>query len=230
MTSPAGIESKAVDALRAMVSRSASFQTWIGATGDTAAKIATALLRIAPVCAERATAKATITGGVITGITAIKTGRGYTSAPVVTIEGDGAGASATVTVSSGAIGTFTVTAGGTGYTLATVEIATPNLPCAVVDFKEIERESVAFGVSYGTGTLNLYLFAACSTSGSADEAYSFMNTCGAVVREIEQDTAEGGLHIMRISRQELPLRGDIQEALLGLDYYFAEYVVEFRSA
>jgi hypothetical protein len=213
-----------------MVSRSASFQTWVGATGDTAAKIAAALLRIAPVCAERATAKATITAGAVTAITTVNAGRGYTTAPAVTIDGDGADATATVTVSSGYIGTFTVTAGGTGYTYATVTIATPNLPCAVVDFKEIERESIAFGVSFGTGTLNLYLFALCSTGGSADEAYGFMNTCGAVVREVEQDTTAGGLHITRISRQELPLRGDIQEALLGLDYYFAEYVVEFMSA
>lgn len=57
--------------------------------------------------------------GVVTGINVINGGTGWTSAPTVTITahaGDsGSGATATVTILNGALGTFTITAPGSGY-------------------------------------------------------------------------------------------------------------------
>jgi hypothetical protein len=49
-------------------------------------------------------------------------GTGYTSAPTLTIVGDGSGATATATVSGGAITGITMTAVGSGYTHATVTV------------------------------------------------------------------------------------------------------------
>jgi hypothetical protein len=49
-------------------------------------------------------------------------GTGYTSAPTLTIEGDGSSATATATVSAGAITGITMTNVGTGYTHATVTV------------------------------------------------------------------------------------------------------------
>ena len=50
-------------------------------------------------------------------------GSGYTSAPTITIEGDGASATATATVSGGAITGITMTNVGTGYHHATVTVS-----------------------------------------------------------------------------------------------------------
>ena len=49
-------------------------------------------------------------------------GTGYSSAPTLTIEGDGASAAATATVAGGAITGITMTNAGTGYTHATVTV------------------------------------------------------------------------------------------------------------
>ena len=50
-------------------------------------------------------------------------GTGYTSAPTVSIVGDGTGATATATISSGAITDITITDPGTGYTKAVVSVS-----------------------------------------------------------------------------------------------------------
>ncbi len=73
-----------------------------------------------------ATATATVASGAVTGFTITNGGTGYTSAPNVTIEGNGTGATATATVSGGKITSITIVNGGTGYTSApTVQIDAP---------------------------------------------------------------------------------------------------------
>jgi len=62
-----------------------------------------------------AAAVATISGGVVTAITVINGGTGYTVIPTVTILGVGTGATATASISGGSVSSITVTAGGTGY-------------------------------------------------------------------------------------------------------------------
>lgn len=62
-----------------------------------------------------AAAKATVASGVITAITVITGGTGYTAAPTITITGSsGSGATATATVGGGLVTAITVS-GGTGY-------------------------------------------------------------------------------------------------------------------
>ena len=51
-------------------------------------------------------------------------GTGYTSVPTLTIVGNGSGATATATLTSGVITGITMTAPGTGYTYATVAVST----------------------------------------------------------------------------------------------------------
>lgn len=77
------------------------------------------LLRCPVITGAGATATATIAGGVVTAITGIAGGTGFTSAPtVLLIGGDGRGATAAATVSAGAITAYEVTNGGVGYTVA----------------------------------------------------------------------------------------------------------------
>lgn len=50
-------------------------------------------------------------------------GSGYTSAPLVTINGDGSGATATATVSGGAVTAINITNNGTNYNIATISFS-----------------------------------------------------------------------------------------------------------
>ena len=71
-----------------------------------------------------ATGSATVSSGVITGITVGQAGYGYASAPTVQItDTTGSGATATATISGGVVTGFTVTAGGSSYS------STPTVTC-----------------------------------------------------------------------------------------------------
>ena len=73
-----------------------------------------------------ATATATLAAGRVAAINITNGGTGYTTAPAVTISGDGiAAAAATAVVTDGKVTAINITAGGTGYTTATVTIAAP---------------------------------------------------------------------------------------------------------
>ncbi|MCG5240103.1 phage tail sheath C-terminal domain-containing protein [Azospirillum doebereinerae] len=61
------------------------------------------------------------TGAVLSAVIT-EDGSGYTSAPVVTITGNGVGAAATATVVDGALSAITITKPGRGYTAATIAI------------------------------------------------------------------------------------------------------------
>ena len=63
-----------------------------------------------------ALAEANVVGGVISTITVIYGGSGYTSTPTVTITGAGTGATATAVVTDEIVTSINVTMGGTGYT------------------------------------------------------------------------------------------------------------------
>ncbi|HEY3312642.1 MAG TPA: hypothetical protein VGK00_13460 [Anaerolineales bacterium] len=71
--------------------------------------------------AVSATATAQVTNGVVTGLTITNGGSGYTSAPLVTISGVGAGATASASV-SGVVAAIGVTNPGAGYINPTVSI------------------------------------------------------------------------------------------------------------
>ena len=82
---------------------------------------------------ELATATAAISGGFVTIYTVTNGGEGYTSAPTITIEGDGTGATATAVVVDGAVTAINVGNPGSGYSAATVTIAQAPAPF-VVDY------------------------------------------------------------------------------------------------
>ena len=69
-----------------------------------------------------ATATANITTGAVSSLTVATPGAGYATAPVVTITGDGVGASFTANITDGAITSFTQVSGGSGYSFANVSI------------------------------------------------------------------------------------------------------------
>ena len=58
--------------------------------------------------------------GVIDDITIQSGGAGYTTSPIVTVQGDGIGAVATATISAGEVTAITITEGGSGYSFADV--------------------------------------------------------------------------------------------------------------
>lgn len=69
--------------------------------------------------ATTATATATVTGDVVSGVTVTNGGSGYTSAPTVTFSGSvGTNATATATLTGDTVTGVTVTNGGSGYTVA----------------------------------------------------------------------------------------------------------------
>ncbi len=83
-----------------------------------------------------ATANVNAIAGFVIGATVISSGSGYSSAPAVTISGNGTGATATATVSNGQVIGLTITSAGIGYTgPTTISIAPPVIPFRV-DFNQ----------------------------------------------------------------------------------------------
>ena len=121
---------------------------------------------------ELATASAVITSGFVTSANVTSGGDGYTSAPTVTINGDGSGATATATVSGGAITSIAVDSPGSGYTNATVSIAEPPAPF-VVDYSAGELTfTYEAAPSAGVEILASYQANKGTISGALQEADS----------------------------------------------------------
>ena len=121
-----------------------------------------------------ATATATIISGFVIGGAVTSGGSGYSSAPGVTITGNGTGAAATATVSNGAVTSITITSAGSGYTTgATITIAAPPAP---------------FTVNY-TGSTITATYASAPAAGiaiSATYRYSAGGIAGALATGAEQ--------------------------------------------
>lgn len=83
---------------------------------------------------ESATANATITGDGISGYTGLSGGRGYTTAPEVTVVGDGAFAEAHAVVSGGAVTSIVIDNPGAGYTSASFSFGAPDASQKWADF------------------------------------------------------------------------------------------------
>lgn len=82
----------------------------------------------APPASVTATGTVTLNGGAVDSISVDNAGANgyYTTAPTVTISGNGNGATATAVVSAGRVTSITVDTPGTSYTSATVTIADPS--------------------------------------------------------------------------------------------------------
>jgi hypothetical protein len=97
-----------------------------------------------------ATATANTIVGFVIGATITSGGSGYTSAPEVTISGNGTGASATATLTDGVVTGINIVSAGSGYTTgATITIAPPVIP---------------FRVEYASGTITA-TYASAPTAG-----------------------------------------------------------------
>lgn len=79
-----------------------------------------------------ATATSNVISGFVIGATITDGGSGYSTAPTVTITGNGSGAAATSTISGGVVTGINITNAGSGYTTgATITIAPPVIPFSV---------------------------------------------------------------------------------------------------
>lgn len=74
-----------------------------------------------------ATAVATVSGGLVTGVTITDGGGGYTVAPLVRFFGAGSGATATATVVNGVVTNIVVNTAGSGYIIAPTVDITPSV-------------------------------------------------------------------------------------------------------
>lgn len=121
-----------------------------------------------------ATATATVISGFLIGATVTSGGSGYTTAPAVTITGNGSGAAATATVSGGAVSGITIISAGSGYTGgASITIAPPPAP---------------FLVNYTGGAITA-TYASAPAAGrtiSATYRYSASGISGALAASAEQ--------------------------------------------
>lgn len=119
-----------------------------------------------PVLRDASVAAAAVQGA-IHNIKITSGGTGYSSAPTVTIEGDGSGATATATLTSGVVTGITITDVGSGYTYAKVSVSggSPTTAAtlrAVLAPKAIGREIAGVSVdtagsSYTNGTSTLVI-------------------------------------------------------------------------
>jgi uncharacterized protein len=102
-----------------------------------------------PATVETATATATISGGIVTGIAINTGGSGYTSAPTITIDPPPAGAgntraTATGSISGGIVTGIAINAGGSGYASApNVTIAAPTTPPTVGNLASFKTSNTA---------------------------------------------------------------------------------------
>lgn len=114
----------------------------------------------------------TVGSGIITAIPVSDGGRGYLTAPTVTIVGAGTGATATATVSNGAVTSITVTNGGTGYAAATtyVGVSAPTSTAYAVSTTGLENDE-----DEATGDINEIAVIAhyhyCAFRAETDDAW-----------------------------------------------------------
>jgi hypothetical protein len=80
---------------------------------------------------RQAVATGSLVNGFLVGVTVNDGGSGYTSAPIVTVTGNGTGATATAVVSEGVITAINVGQTGSGYTTISINIAAPPAPFIV---------------------------------------------------------------------------------------------------
>ena len=114
-----------------------------------------------------ASATTTVVSGFVVGATVTSGGSGYSSAPTVTITGNGSGATATATVSSGAVTAINITNAGSGYTSgATITIAPPPAPFTVNYTGGIITATYATATAAGQSITATYRYSASGISGA----------------------------------------------------------------
>jgi hypothetical protein len=134
--------------------------------------------------ATPAVADAEIVNGFVVGVPLTDFGAGYSSAPTVSISGDGTGATATAFVSDGAITSINMTSPGSGYSSATVAIDPPTAP---------------FIVNYSNQALEIIYASAPDAGTEISSSYAYLED------GINQALAAGSAHWL-----ELTIDGAVQ--------------------
>jgi hypothetical protein len=122
--------------------------------------------------------------GFVVGVTLTDFGAGYSSAPTMSISGDGTGATATAFVSDGALTSIIVTSPGSGYSSATVAIDPPTAP---------------FIVNYSDQALEIIYASAPDAGTEISSSYAYLED------GINQALAAGSAHWL-----ELTIDGAVQ--------------------
>lgn len=217
-------DSLAEDTLRTMLATSATFQTLVGATGDTATKIAFAKTRIHITQAESAIISPTIVAGVVTAANIEFAGVGYTTAPTLTVVSrSGSGATITASVSSGAVSSLSVGAGGSGYVDAEVLCTPPTMPLAIIDTVSTKTKSIALGSYSRDYTLVAKILQSITAGTSARNAtHDLGNTLSGIEQDLVGQVGTGGTLNIQSYERVTPTRGDEdEEAVLGAFYWAA---------
>lgn len=219
--------------LRLMVAASAAWQALVGAADSEEA-----LDSVLPVESNCAAAAATVTDGAVSAIAVTRPGRGYRSAPAVTVvspSGAGTGATATASVAAGKVTGIEVDEGGDGYSAgdALVRVAAPPLPLCIVDWMPDwgRRSTSGGGRNYFEGSgqlLLLFRLAVNSTHDEQEAAYTAQNALGAVLDDIESLAGVAGyLDISEIRQVLGPARANEDEAATAGDHYMVAYSVSW---
>ena len=155
---------------------------------------------------ETATATASLVNGFVVGVTVNDGGSGYTSPPVVTINGNGTGATATAVVDAGVVTAINIDTTGSGYTEATVTVADPPAP---------------FVVNYSGGTLDFIYESAPAAGTEIVASY-----------QASESSIAGGLGEAESHWLELSVDGDTQsprERVLSVPFAtYSKYSQNFQ--
>jgi putative component of toxin-antitoxin plasmid stabilization module len=227
---PTGLVSLPLQYLRKTIATSSTFQGWVGAVDETEAleSVHTRLVQVAK-------AEASLASEQVSSISVKEQGSGYTSAPAVTVHGNGTGATAVATISGGKVTAITVTDAGSGYTKASVEIAVPTMPFAIADWAEnfariLESQGTRNYFMQDGGLVMLFRAAVDSSHTEQEAAFAFTNKLGAIVKEMEEVAGTAGyLDITEIALEDGPIRPGEDERVTVGDFYQVMYRVEFMG-
>ena len=134
--------------------------------------------------AQEAVGAASVSSGVVTGITIVSGGGNYLTAPTVSITdagGSGKGATATATISNGVVTGITVTAGGSGYVSPVVtfvgaerNMTSPQLAATVsMTLPDITNDAIAaLSLAEAIGNPDLFHSGMQSLSSALSDAFS----------------------------------------------------------
>lgn len=224
-TDPTGLVSLPLQYLRKTIAASSTFQGWVGAA-EALESVHTRLVQVAK-------AEANLASEQVASIDVKERGSGYTSAPAVTVHGNGTGATATASISGGVVTSITVNNGGSGYTKASVEVAVPTMPFAIADWAEnfarvLESQGLRNYFAQDGDLIMLFRAAVDPSHTEQEAAFAFTNKIGAIIKEMEEKAGTAGyLDITEIALADGPQRPDEDEKATVGDFYQVVYRVGF---
>ncbi len=141
------------------------------------------------------TATASTISGFVYAATVTSGGSGYSTAPAITITGNGTGATATATISNGAVTAITITNAGSGYTTgATITIAPPSSPFRVTYSAGSITATYATAPAAGQTISATYRYGASGITGalaSTSQPWMAVSVNGTVVHDTETPVRQG---------------------------------------